>query len=176
MVIVAVGVRPAIAFLEGSGVKTERAVVVDDYLGTNVPGIYAAGDVAGLSGVWPNAQKQGEIAGYNMTGTRWPYDDRFALKNTVNFFGLLSLSIGAVNPQDGDKALVKEDRLNYRKLILREGAVAGVILQGEIGGSGFWQHLVKNKIPVEQLEKSPWKLSYADFYGVENNGEYKWVV
>jgi NAD(P)H-nitrite reductase large subunit len=176
LVIVAVGVRPAIGFLEGSGVKTERAVVVDDYLGTSAPGIYAAGDAAGLSGIWPNARKQGEIAGYNMTGTRWPYDDRFALKNTVNFFGLLSLSIGAINPQDGDEVLVKEDRLNYRKLILREGAAAGVILQGEIGGSGFWQHLIKNKIPVGRLEKSPWKLSYADFYGVENNGEYKWVV
>jgi NAD(P)H-nitrite reductase large subunit len=94
----------------------------------------------------------------------------------VNFFGLLSLSVGAINPQDGDETLIKEDRLNYRKLILREGAVAGVILQGEIGGSGFWQHLVKNKIPVNRLEKSPWKLSYADFYGLENNGEYKWVV
>jgi NAD(P)H-nitrite reductase large subunit len=176
LVIVAVGVRPAIAFLEGSGVKTERAVAVDDYLAANVPGIYAAGDAAGLSGIWPNARKQGEIAGYNMTGTRWPYDDRFALKNTVNFFGLLSLSVGAINPQDGDEVLIKEDRRNYRKLILREGAVAGVILQGEIGGSGFWQHLVKNKIPVDRLEKSPWKLSYAGFYGVENNGEYKWVV
>ncbi|MDR1862991.1 MAG: FAD-dependent oxidoreductase [Treponema sp.] len=176
MVIMAVGVRPAIAFLEGSGVKTERAVVVDDYLAANVPGIYAAGDAAGLSGIWPNAQKQGEIAAYNMTGTRWPYDDRFALKNTVNFFGLLSLSVGAINPQDGDEVLVKEDRKNYRKLILREDAVAGVILQGEIGGSGFWQHLIKNKIPVDKFEKPLWKLSYADFYGMENNGEYKWVV
>jgi NAD(P)H-nitrite reductase large subunit len=176
MVIMAVGVRPAIAFLEGSGVKTERAVIVDDYLASSVPGIYAAGDAAGLSGIWPNAQKQGEIAGYNMTGTRWPYEDRFAIKNTVNFFGLLSLSVGAIDPQEGDEVLIKEDRRNYRKLILREGAVAGVILQGEIGGSGFWQHLVKNRIPVDKLEKSPWKLSYADFYGLENNGEYKWVV
>jgi NAD(P)H-nitrite reductase large subunit len=176
MVIMAVGVRPAIAFLEGSGVKTERAVTVGDYLETSVPGIYAAGDASGLSGIWPNARKQGEIAGSNMSGTRWPYDDRFALKNTVNFFGLLSLSVGAISPQDGDEVLIKEDRLNYRKLILREGAVAGVILQGEIGGSGFWQYLIKNKIPVNRLDKSPWKLSYADFYGLENNGEYKWVV
>ncbi|WP_010256006.1 NAD(P)/FAD-dependent oxidoreductase [Treponema primitia] len=176
MVVMAVGVRPAIAFLEGSGVKTERAVVVDDYLATSVPGIYAAGDAAGLSGIWPNAQKQGEYAAYNMTGTKWAYDDRFAIKNTVNFFDLLTLSVGAINPQEGDEVLVKEDRDNYRKLILRDGAVAGVILQGEIGGSGFWQHLIKNKIRIDKLGKSPWKLSYADFFGVENNGEYKWVV
>ena len=191
MVILAVGVRPAAAFLAGtpdspeSGVSpnsngvelTERkAVKVDDYLATNIPGIYAAGDVAGLSGIWPNAQKQGEIAGYNMTGTQWPYTDRFALKNTVNFFDLLSLSVGAINPQEGDEVLVREDRNNYRKLILRDGAVAGVILQGEIGGSGFWQHLIKNKIRIDKLGKSPWKISYADFYGITDNGEYKYVV
>jgi NAD(P)H-nitrite reductase large subunit len=176
MVVMAVGVRPAIGFLEGSGVNTDRGVVVDDYLATNVPGIYAAGDVAGLSGIWPNAQKQGEYAAYNMTGSKWVYDDRFAIKNTVNFFDLLTLSVGAIAPQEGDEVLVREDRNNYRKLILREGAVAGVILQGEIGGSGFWQHLIKNKIKVKGLGKSPWKLSYADFYGVEQNGEYKWVV
>jgi NAD(P)H-nitrite reductase large subunit len=176
MVIMAVGVRPAIGFLEGSGVKTERGVVVDDYLATSVPGIYAAGDAAGLSGIWPNAQKQGEYAAYNMTGTRWAYDDRFAIKNTVNFFDLLTLSLGAISPQEGDEVLVREDRNNYRKLILRNGAVAGVILQGEIGGSGFWQHLIKNNIRIDRLGKSPWKLSYADFYGVEDNGEYKWLV
>jgi NAD(P)H-nitrite reductase large subunit len=84
--------------------------------------------------------------------------------------------VGAIAPQEGDEVLVREDRNNYRKLILREGAVAGIILQGELGGSGFWQHLIKNKIRVDGLGKSPWKLSYADFYGVEPNGEYKWVV
>ncbi|AEF83187.1 NAD(P)/FAD-dependent oxidoreductase [Leadbettera azotonutricia] len=176
MVVMAVGVRAAIAFLEGSGVKTERAVVVDDYLATSVPGIYAAGDVAGLSGIWPNAQKQGEMAAYNMTGTKWAYDDRFAIKNTINFFGLPSLSLGAINPQEGDTVLVKEDRGNYRKIILRDGAPAGVILQGEIGGSGFWLHLIKNKIRIDKLGKSPWKVTYADFFGLEANGEYKYVV
>ena len=189
MVIMAVGVRPATAFLEGSAAAsansapavsvelTERkAVKVDDYLSTNVPGVFAAGDVAGLSGVWPNAQKQGEIAAYNMTGTIWAYDDRFALKNTVNFFGLLSLSLGAINPQEGDDVLIKKDRNNYRKLILHDGVPVGIILQGEIGSSGFWQYLIKNRIRIDNLGKSPWKVSYADFYGVEENGEYKWVV
>jgi NAD(P)H-nitrite reductase large subunit len=176
MVIMAVGVRPAVAFLEGIDLTERKAVKVDDYLATNVPGIYAAGDVAGLSGIWPNAQKQGEMAAYNMTGTKWAYEDRFALKNTVNFFGLLSLSLGAISPQEGDEVLVKEDRNNYRRLILRSGVPVGIILQGEIGGSGFWLRLIADKIRIDRPGKSPWKVSYADFYGVEANGEYKWVV
>jgi nitrite reductase (NADH) large subunit len=178
MVIMAVGVRAATAFLAESGIDlTERrAVKVDNYLTTNVSGIYAAGDVAGLSGIWPNAQKQGEMVAYNMTGTRWAYDDRFAIKNTVNFFGLLSISLGAINPSDGDQTLVKEDRNNYRKLILRDGIPVGIILQGEIGEKGFWLYLIKNRIRIDNLGKSPWNVSYADFYGIEANGEYKWVV
>jgi len=184
MVVMAVGVRAATAFLAESGMASEgslnlterRAVKMDDYLATNVPGIYAAGDVAGLSGIWPNAQKQGEMAAYNMTGTRWAYDDRFAIKNTVNFFGLLSLSLGVINPSDGDQIFVKEDRNNYRKLILRDGIPVGVILQGEIGEKGFWLYLIKNRIRIDNLGKSLWNVSYADFYGVEANGEYKWVV
>ena len=100
MVIMAVGVSPSTAFLEGSGVHlTERkSIKVDNHLMTNVPGVYAAGDVAGLSAIWPNAQKQGEYAAYNMTGTKMAYDDLFTLKNTVNFFGLLSMSLGAIHP------------------------------------------------------------------------------
>jgi NAD(P)H-nitrite reductase large subunit len=178
MVILAVGVRPAAAWLEGSGVElTERkAVKVDDYLATTIPGVYAAGDAAGLSGVWPNAVKQGEIAGQNMCGAGWKYDDRFALKNTVNFFGLLSLSLGAINAGEGEDVLVKEDRRNYRKIILRDGVPRGLILQGEIGGSGFWQYLIKNEIPVGNLGKSVWNLSYGDFFGTWDNGEYRWVL
>jgi NAD(P)H-nitrite reductase large subunit len=178
MVIVAVGVRPAVAFLEGSGVElTERkAVKVDDFLATNVPGIFAAGDVAGLYGIWPNAQKQGEMAAFNMTGTKWAYDDRYCLKNTINFFSLPTLSLGEINPKEGDQCLIREDRGNYRKLIIRDGIPVGIILQGEIGGSGFWLQLIKNKIPVMNLGKSPWNVSYADFYGLENTGEYKYVV
>ena len=178
MVIVAVGVRPAVAFLEGSGVElTEnRAVKVDSFLRTSQAGIYAAGDAAGFSGIWPNAQKQGEMAAYNMTGTEWAYDDLFAQKNAVNFFNVPSLSLGIISPQEGDEVLIREDKKNYFRLILRKGVPVGILLQGEIGGSGFWQHLIKNGIRIDNLGKSPWKVSYADFYGTEENGEYKWLV
>jgi NAD(P)H-nitrite reductase large subunit len=176
MAILAVGVRPAVGFLAGSGVTAERAVAVNEFLETNIPGIYAAGDAAGLSGIWPNAQKQGQTAARNIAGWNMAYEDRFALKNTVNFFGLPTLSVGRFTPQEGDEVLIKEDRLNYRKIILQNGAVQGVVLQGDIGGSGFWQHLIKNKIPVTGRGRPVWKISYADFFGMENNGEYRWVV
>lgn len=176
MVIVAAGVRPATMFLRDSGIQFERAVTVDERLATSVEGVYAAGDVAGLSGIWPNATLQGEVAAKNMCGVPTVYSDQFAQKNTVNFFGLLALSVGRLNPEDGDEVIVREDRGRYQKFILRDGFVVGVVLLGDIGGGGFWQYLIKNGINVAAVDKPIWKLSYADFYGVEPDGEYRWAT
>jgi NAD(P)H-nitrite reductase large subunit len=176
MVIMADGVRPAIAFLSDSGLALERTIVVNDKLETSIPGIYAAGDAAGLSGIWPNAQIQGKLAARNIAGWNLVYEDRFAIKNTVNFFGLASLSVGAFTPQEGDEVLIREDINGYKKLILRGGIPQGRVIQCDISGSGFWQYLIKNKIRIDNLGKSPWRVSYADFFAVENNGEFKWAV
>ena len=67
-IIAAAGVRPEIRFLEHCSVETGRAVTVDQYLSTSVPGVYGAGDVCGLSGIWPNAMKQGAVAAKNKIG------------------------------------------------------------------------------------------------------------
>ena len=77
-----------------------------------------AGDVCGLSGIWPNAMKQGVIAAKNMYGIPTPYEDTYALKNTMNFFGLPALCIGDINCLD-NRALVitEEDSKNYRKAL-----------------------------------------------------------
>ena len=67
-VIVAAGVRPEVRFLQNCGVQVDRSIQVDEYLRTTVPDVYAAGDVCGLSGIWPNAMKQGITAARNMCG------------------------------------------------------------------------------------------------------------
>ena len=77
-VVVASERLPAIGFLSGSGVKIATGIVVDDYLRTSVPNIYAAGDCAELfdkeTGTarinfgWRSALKQGRLAGENMAG------------------------------------------------------------------------------------------------------------
>jgi 3-phenylpropionate/trans-cinnamate dioxygenase ferredoxin reductase component len=46
VVVTAVGVRPAVSFLTGSGVRLDNGVAVDGQLRTTVPGVYAAGDCA----------------------------------------------------------------------------------------------------------------------------------
>ena len=132
LVIVAAGVRSAVGFLEGSGIQTERSITVDSHLQTSCSGIYAAGDVAGLSGIWPNAMKQGQTAAYNMCGRTTYYVDRYAMKNTMNFYGLVTLSVGNGIAEDGDEVLIREDSKQYKKAIIRDGRLKSILLQGDI--------------------------------------------
>ena len=69
-----------------SEIEVERGIKVNSKMETNVPNVYAAGDVTGLSGIWPNAMKQGQTAARNMCGVGTEYTDTFAAKNTINFF------------------------------------------------------------------------------------------
>jgi NAD(P)H-nitrite reductase large subunit len=175
-VIAAAGVRPALEFLTGSGIAGDRAVTVDRHMTTSCPDVYAAGDITGLSGIWPNAMRQGEVAAHNMCGNALTYDDAFAAKNTANFFGLVTLSLGALTPTADDRVEIREDMRGYRRIILREGRVMGVILQGDISNSGFWQYLIKNGIRIDTVKKPIWKLSYADFCALDEAGEYLYAA
>lgn len=179
VIVIAAGVRPAFNFTQGSGIKTNQAILVGDDLKTNIDDIYAAGDVTGIAGIWPNAMKQGRIAAINMLGEKLLYEDRYALKNTVNFYGLTTLSLGNINPEPEENCeiFIREDRHNYQKVVLKNGIVQGVIMQGDIGGTGFWQYLIKNKIDVSDKNKDVFGLSFADFYDLDQQtGEYKYAV
>lgn len=175
-VIVAAGVKPEVRFLENCGVETERSIKVDEYLRTTVPHVYAAGDVSGLSAIWPNAMKQGMTAAKNMCGDHARYDDTYAMKNTMNFFGLASLCIGDINHMgDHTEMVTAEDRKNYKKALVEHGRLQSILLQGDISGSGIYQYLIKNQIPLPVDGKDIFKLSFAEFYDFDGEtGKYIW--
>ncbi len=175
LLIVAAGVRSSTACLEGSGIACERGVTVDACLKTSKEDIYAAGDITGLSGIWPNAANQGKIAGANMCGGSETYDDTYAIKNTINFFGLVTLCVGRILEEEGDGIQIREDKTQYKRVIVKDGKVEGVLLQGDIAHAGTWQYLIKNRIDISGIQKNIFDINFADFYRVDEKGEYQWV-
>jgi apoptosis-inducing factor 3 len=82
LVVVGVGVRPAVQLARQAGLTVDNGVLVDAYLETNIPGIYAAGDIARYLDArgervriehWAVAQRQGQTAARNLLGRRQPY-------------------------------------------------------------------------------------------------------
>ncbi len=174
VIIVAAGVRPTIDFLDKSKVEAGRGILVDACLQTNIRDIYAAGDVTGLSGIWPNAVKQGTVAARNMCGIAEKYTDTFNEKNMMNFFGIVTLYLGQICTRKDEVVLTEEDRNVYRRVSIREGKVTGVLLQGDISNAGVWQYLIKNEIDISHIKKNIFQISYADFFSVKADGEYRW--
>ncbi len=178
-VVCAAGVRPNIAWLEGSGLAMERGVTVDSHMRTSAPDVYAAGDVTGLSGVWPNAMDMGRIAASNMCGADTEYTDRYCMKNTSNFFGLQMLTIGDINAQvEGADIYVKESRNCYKKAVVKDGVLKSILIQGDISHTGHWQYLIKNGINISDIikRKEVFDITYGDFFEVDDMGEYQYHV
>lgn len=105
LVAYAIGIRPRTTLVKQAGLAMDRGILVNEYLQTNDPDIYAAGDVAQaydpltgrsiLDSLWNPARQQGTIAGLNMAGKRSAYI-KSAPFNVTRLAGLTTTIIGTV--------------------------------------------------------------------------------
>lgn len=176
LVVVATGVRSNIDFMENSNIECDRFGLIIDAKGqTNIENIYGAGDVTGRNPIWPTAVKEGIIAAHNMLGKEMIMTDFFGSKNTMNFVGVATMSLGMVEPED--ETYIVETQVegnNYKKIIHKDGKIYGAIIQGDLSYAGVLTQLIKENIDVSKVTKSLFDIDYADFFNIKRNFEFSY--
>jgi NAD(P)H-nitrite reductase large subunit len=180
MVGIAIGVLPRKELAEAAGLKTERGVLVDEYLQTSQPDILAAGDVAqvfdpitkrsSLDTLWWVAREQGRVAGLNMAGKKTAYQKPMS-SNMTRLTGINTNIIGTVG-QGKDKdmvALARGDSDSWRnlsgsvsiqsgkgvnriRLQLSERTLTGAVVMGDQTLSLIIRDLIADQVDITTIK------------------------
>jgi phenylglyoxylate dehydrogenase epsilon subunit len=144
-------------YLKGTEILTRRGVLVDKQMRTNLPDIYAAGDVAeghdfffgqvGINAIAPTAIQQGKVAGANMAGEETE-DRGWIPMNVFRFFGHTTFSIG-LSSQSSSQILKQKDKADvYKELVIQENRLVGArFIDAEVD-PGIFRYLMEEKVDV----------------------------
>jgi NADPH-dependent 2,4-dienoyl-CoA reductase/sulfur reductase-like enzyme len=176
LVISATGVKPNIAFLEGSGVTCGQGVLTNEHLQTSVPGIYAAGDCAEafdqvsgktiVSAIQPNAADQAYVAAMNMIGKKAVLKGVTQI-NVLDTLGLISSSFGAWEGVAGGQHVELTDKAAGRHLSLqfKDDVMVGCNSVGWTNHVGVMRGLVEGRVRLghwkDELLRDPTQLMPA---------------
>ncbi len=164
LVVCATGVKSNMEFLEGSGIDIDNGVLINEYMETGVPDIYAAGDVAAgfdfmtgdhdVHAIQPTASEHGRIAAMNMSGKRTAYRGSLVM-NTLNTLGLISTSYGLWDGAVGgdESVAVDKDRFKYLRLSFKDDVLVGVLALGITQHVGVLRGLIQTRTPLGEWKK-----------------------
>ena len=164
ILIIGKGVSPNIDLIKDTQIKIDKGILTDEYMKTNVPNIFAAGDVAetfdlayknrSVNALWPNAVQQGRVAGLNMLGKNFKYDGSMVM-NSIEFFNLPVISMGITRPKTpGLEELILFDgkRDIYKKFVLDNNHLVGMIAVGNVSNCGIFLKLIKEGIDISSIK------------------------
>jgi NAD(P)H-nitrite reductase large subunit len=182
LVAYAIGIRPRVDLAKQAGLAIDRGILVNEYLQTNDPDIFAAGDVAQaydpmsgrsiLDSLWTPARQQGLTAGLNMAGKKTAY-----LKappfNVTRLAGLTTTIIGTVGRgRDGDLiGIARGDSETWRQLpecmvaqtgfevnrlrvLVGEKTLLGAIVMGDQKLSMPLQKMISGKVDISPIRET----------------------
>lgn len=155
-----IGLRYYTELAEKIGCEVRKAIITDEFLRTNKPDVYAAGDVAEFydviinlhnqMGTWDNAASHGRLVAQNMLGKELVYFEVPTYATTM--FGS-RLSVLGLTPESHPE-LERETQVNfdtrkYRALFFREGKLVGAVIIGVLKGRRKLEEIIKSRQVVE---------------------------
>ncbi len=155
----AVGTKPNIEFAQEAGIESARGIMVNDYLQTNDPDIFAIGEIAEhngkILGITSAAEKQADILARFLNGDLQSTYDGAVPMNILKLSGLDFCSIGIpeipANNDGYDEILFIDKSMRYyKKCIIKDDRLVGAILVGDKSEFVEFKNLVENKIELSE--------------------------
>jgi NADPH-dependent 2,4-dienoyl-CoA reductase/sulfur reductase-like enzyme len=159
IVIAGIGITPNIALAQSAGLKTGNGIIVDEFLQTSNPDVYAAGDVAFFPEAilgprriehWDNAISQGKHAGRNMAGANEPFTELPYFFSDLFDFGYEA--VGEVDSGLTTFADWQEPNKTGVIYYLRDGRVRGAMMCNVWGKVDAARELIRRSAPVQVQE------------------------
>lgn len=176
LVVCATGVAPNIESLQGSGIEVDTGILVDEYLQTSLPDIFAAGDVAQgpdfstgkkeVHAIQPTASEHGRMAARNMANRKTRFRGSLSM-NVLNTLGLVSSSFGLwTGVEGGEQAKAVDDAgFKYLRLAFEGDVVVGALALGLTQHVGVIRGLVQTRVKLggwkDELMRDPHKVMDA---------------
>ncbi len=158
ILVLAVGVRPNIALVKDCCAECNRGILIDTYMQTTIPDIYATGDCtegydasidkSRVLAILPNAYMQGHTAGVNMAGGHEEYISAIPM-NSIGFFGLHAMSAGSYEGE-----LYEERTTDYiKRMYVKDDRLVGFMLVGNcLERAGILTNLIREKTPLSSID------------------------
>jgi NADPH-dependent 2,4-dienoyl-CoA reductase/sulfur reductase-like enzyme len=179
LVAVGIGVRPSLELAIGAGLKTERGILVNEYLQTSQPDIFAAGDVAqifdprtgrsAIDNLWYPGRKQGQVAATNMTGQREVYK-RSVATNVLRLADMMITIIGPIGSgrNDGEVyttrgssetwqqlpntiAAESNTEMSHLRLVMDERFILGAVVMGDQKIASPLREMINHQVDITPI-------------------------
>lgn len=157
-IVIAVGTVPNIEMAKASGFTCKRGVVVNEYLQTNDPSVYAVGEMAEfngfLYGITAAAEQQAHIVAKHVSGDIAQYYSGSLLMNILKMHGTDVCSLGLAEAPDDpayeEVVFIDKAKCYYKKCIIHHDRLVGAILIGDKTEFLEFRDLIENKTELSE--------------------------
>jgi nitrite reductase (NADH) large subunit len=155
-VIFAAGIRPNVTLAKDAGIPVNRGIVVDDYLQTGAPDIFALGECAEHRGICYGlvepAYEQARVLARHLAGGAASYGGSVVATN-LKVSGVSVFSAGDFAGVDGSETIVLNDASHgtYKKLVLSDGRLTGAVLVGDVGDALWYLELIRTRQQIARI-------------------------
>ena len=168
-IVIAIGTVPNIEIAKSSGIDCKRGVVVDEYLQTNDPSVFAIGEIAEfkgfLYGITAAAEQQAEVVARYLGGDISNYYSGSLLMNILKMHGTELCSLGEVecpdDPAYEEVVFIDKAKRYYKKCIIHNDRLIGAILIGDKSEFLEYRNLIEQKMELSEKPRArfaPWRM------------------